>query len=265
MTNWIYIVSFLAVIAVAVWINFHDGGWFGHGKTDIPVQRWEPSSIIPELLKQKGFVRDILNQAGTNSIWKSVKRFMNPEFDYVRFEHIDAGYLPFSSISSNSCSYFKPSFLNFLIIMEQQGETLVNLLSLSTYPPEHRPWKSPGEIHYTQPATGQSPIKSTLVKSNRRINLTLTLTFTDIRCSTVSLALSYLYCGINATSKMRAGEKKRGYSLPKLKSIISNARKRAEVRMKSAIDESSTSPTPQTDTDTTTTTTDKGAITAYPF
>ena len=72
-SNWIYVVSFLAVVAVNGWISWHDGGYFGPQKTDIPVHRWAPASIVPELFKQKLFVRDILNQAGTNSIWNSMK------------------------------------------------------------------------------------------------------------------------------------------------------------------------------------------------
>ena len=72
------------------------------------------------------------------------------------------------------------------------------------------------------------------------------------RCSTVSLALTYLFCGINATTKMRAKEAmKRGYSLPKLKRIINEARKRAEIRIKRSTAASSLSP--QMDIDTTTT------------
>ena len=75
-TNWIYIVGFLTVVAAAVYIHWMDVGWFGLEKKDIPVQRWEPNSIVPQLIKQKGFVREILNQAGTNSVLKSVKRFL---------------------------------------------------------------------------------------------------------------------------------------------------------------------------------------------
>ena len=92
-SNWIYVVSFLAVVAVSGWINWHDKGYFGPQKTDIPVQRWAPASIVPELFKQKLFVRDILNQAGTNSIWNSMKRFLNPDFDYDRFVQVDAGWI----------------------------------------------------------------------------------------------------------------------------------------------------------------------------
>lgn len=75
------------------------------------------------------------------------------------------------------------------------------------------------------------------------------------RCSTVSLALTYLFCGINATTKMRAREVKRGYSLSKLKRIINDARKRAEIRIKrSKRSTASSSLTLQTTgTDTTTT------------
>ena len=90
-TNWMYVVSFLAVITVSVCMNWHDGGYFGHQKNDIPVQRWIPNAIVPELYNQKLFVRTILSQAGTNSIWNSITRFMNRDFDYNRFVQIDAG------------------------------------------------------------------------------------------------------------------------------------------------------------------------------
>ena len=70
------------------------------------------------------------------------------------------------------------------------------------------------------------------------------------RCSTVSLALSYLFCGINAAARMRARETKGGYSLPMLKHIINHARKRAEIRIKRSTAASSLTPETETDTPT---------------
>ena len=70
------------------------------------------------------------------------------------------------------------------------------------------------------------------------------------RCSTVSLALSYLFCGINATTRIRSRETKGGYSLPMLKHIISHARKRAEIRIKRSTATSSLTPETETDTPT---------------